>query len=757
MSRHLPGIACLLLAALLTGCAVQRIHRDATERMSSGDFEGAMAALETGFKSHPDSVELRAALIQHRAEAVNRLISALNEARIQRNPEAAESVLNRALRIDPGNSRLRELSQALSIETRQAVVLSHAERLATDGRVAEALQATVQALHDDPRHQGLNTLRRDLERRLRRGQPEGARLLAETRPITLDFRDAGIRTVLELVTRSSGINFVFDKDVRTDTRVSIYVKSVPVDEALEMITGANRLSKRVLDQRTVLIYPNTPEKQREYQDQVVRVFRLAHAEAKGAASFLRAMLKVKEPFVDDRSNMLALREPPDIVQMAERLIELYDTTEPEVMLEVEVIEIGSNRLTDLGIKFPDTMTLTPLPLTGSGELTASGLRSLNGDRIGVAVAGLILNLKRQVGDFEILANPRVRAKNREKAKILIGNKVPVITTTTSQTGFVAENINYLDVGLKLELEPIVYTDDDVAIKMNLEVSSLASQIKTNTGLTAYLIQTRNASTTLRLRDGETQILGGLISKEQRSTANRLPGIGDIPVVGRLFSTQLDSNQQSELVLAITPRVVRNVPRLTSGEGSLWIGTDTQVRPIANPRIDPSSEDLPIEKGAAKRIDPSIKESSLSATGRDNTPGTQHALLRLEDSSAVRVGHEFTIVADLSPALHRDDAEVWIKFDDTVARLVEDNTAPPTRQGNRRRLRARDGERARAKATIGAGGPQREAAALQRLRFIALAPGTLEVSLAVDDAPHASAKGKDGVPASVASVLVRIEP
>jgi general secretion pathway protein D len=175
----------------------------------------------------------------------------------------------------------------------------------------------------------------------------------------------------------------------------------------------------------------------------------------------------------------------------------------------------------------------------------------------------------------VLANPRIRVKNREKARVHIGDRVPVITTTAAATGgFVSESVSYLDVGLKLEVEPQIYLEDEVGIKVGLEVSNIANVVKGNNNNTlAYQIGTRNASTTLRLRDGETQILAGLISDEDRRTANRVPGLGNLPVLGRLFSSTSDNATKTEIVLLITPRLVRTLARPDARTAEFAAGTE----------------------------------------------------------------------------------------------------------------------------------------------------------------------------------------
>jgi general secretion pathway protein D len=467
-----------------------------------------------------------------------------------------------------------------------------AEQWVEKKRSDAALRVVEQALKDNPRHVGLLALQRRLEVERRQAQVRSAQaVLAESRPISLDFRDASLRTVLDVVSRNSGINFILDRDIRAEARVTVLIRQAKVEDALDLIVTTNQLAKKVLDAQTVVIYPNTADKQREYQEQVVRVFYLASADAKGAAAFLKSMLKIRDPYVDERSNMLSLRDSQENIQLAERLIALYDGAEPEVLMEVEVLEVGSTRLTELGVKFPDSFSLTPLPPAGATGLTLENIRNMGRDRVGVGISGLLVNLKREVGDFNTLANPRIRARNKEKAKILIGDKIPVITSTASNTGFVSESVSYLEVGIKLEVEPTVYADDDVAIRVALEVSSLGTAVKTNSGTLAYQIAPRSASPQLRQRDNQTQLLGGLITRDDRTTASRVPGVGDLPVLGRLFSSQLDNGQRTELVLAITPRIVRNIRHPDASETEVWVGTENQpkLRPVGGLRVSTASQ------------------------------------------------------------------------------------------------------------------------------------------------------------------------
>jgi general secretion pathway protein D len=330
-----------------------------------------------------------------------------------------------------------------------------------------------------------------------------------------------------------------------------------------------------------------------YQDLMVKSFYLGNADAKSTMAMLRTLVKTKDIYVDDRLNLLVMRDTPEAIRLAEKLVAVQDLAEPEVMLDVEVLEIKRGRLLDLGMQYPsqfsllntittDTATsstvgapvvttnttLSPLPLT------VDKLRNLTGAEI--TMNNPQLNLQKVDSDVNILANPRIRVKNHEKAKIHIGDKVPVITSNTTSTGVVSESVSYLDVGLKLDVEPSVLMRDDVQIKVGLEVSNIVREIRSNNGTLTYQIGTRNAGTTLRLKDGETQVLAGLISDEDRKSAAKIPGLGDLPLLGRLFSDHHDERNKTEIVLLITPRILRSdstrQPALTEFRG----GTESDI-------------------------------------------------------------------------------------------------------------------------------------------------------------------------------------
>src|SRR5947209_12142233 len=303
---------------------------------------------------------------------------------------------------------------------------------------------------------------------------------------------------------------------------------------------------------------------------------------------LKTVLGAKTLFIDERTSSLVIRDTPDTVRMAEKLVASLDVAEPEVMLEVEVLELSRSRLQDLGIQYPTTATLTPSKLTtaagavtGASGLVLSDLQHQNSNTVGISALSITLNAMKQAGLVNTLASPRIRARNKEKAKVLIGSKEPVITNSVTPTAsgapVVTGSVQYLDVGLTLDVQPTVYLDSDVGIKLALEVSSILKQVTTASGTIAYEIGTRNANTLLRLKDGETQILAGLIQESDTRTANTIPGLGDIPILSRLFGTHHTDHEKDEIVLSITPRIIRMQPRAASDATEFWYGTETRTR------------------------------------------------------------------------------------------------------------------------------------------------------------------------------------
>jgi general secretion pathway protein D len=585
----------ILTGLLLTGCASNPAFEEGRALIDAGRGEEGLARLEQAVRERPDDREARAYYFRQRELAVSAATAAAEVARRENRLDAAEAAWRRVLQADGGNARARDGLAEIAAARRHQAMLVDAEMLLKkhDAATAELRVRTV--LAENPSHAEARALLSRMQEQEAKHSSVATLKSPFAKPITLDFRDTPLKTVFEVISRTAGVNFVLDKDVKGDTKITIFVRNTSIDEVLRLIMATNQLQRRVIGENSVLVYPATAAKAKEYQETVTRSFYLANAEAKQAQGMLKSIVKSKDIFIDEKLNLVIVRDTPEAVRLAERLIESLDLAEPEVMLEIEVLEIARNRLLDLGIKFPDqvgygllkqpNIVLQPtqgiggsvIPQTGA-EIAAGVVDLQNRDALTSYVANpaLLLNLKNQLGEGSLLANPRIRVKNREKAKVHIGEKLPVFTTTSTANVGVSASVSYLDVGLKLDVEPSVHLDDEVDIKVGLEVSSIVKEVPGPSNSLAYQVGTRSAATVLRLKHGETQVLAGLINDEERTSANRLPALGDVPLLGRMFSSQRDSRSKTEIVLLVTPRVVRNVARPQLAAPTIPAGTESAV-------------------------------------------------------------------------------------------------------------------------------------------------------------------------------------
>jgi general secretion pathway protein D len=556
-------LATILIAILLTSCASEQM-KEGQRMVEAGNEEQGLMRLEEALKQNPNDTELRNYYLRHKAVAVQRYLQMGDNARTGGNLEQAELFYQRAQRFDPENANAKAGLQQVAKDRSSKALVADAEADIKAGRTDAAHEKAQQALAANPQDRDARAIVRKVEEsRMRADQTSPQLAAALKNKITIELRDAPVRTVFELIAQRSGLNFVYDRDVPADLRVTVFVKDTTIEEVIRFVLVTSQLERRTLNPNTVLIYPNTPNKTQAYRELTVKSFYLANADVKQTANMVRQLVKTRDLFVDEKLNLLVVRDTPEAIRMVEKLIANQDLGEAEVMLEVEVLEISHNKLSQVGIQWPGEVSVGVMGAENvRGQLTGREAKGWNSGlvRLNVSDPLVALNLRAQADRTNLLANPRIRVKSKEKAAIHIGDKVPVITTTAGATGFVSETVNYLDVGLKLGVEPVVTLENDVNIKVALEVSNASREVKTTGGTVAYQVGTRNANTTLRLRDGETQVLAGLINDEDRRSAQKVPGLSRLPIIGRLFSNNSDQAVKTEVVLLITPRVIRNIER-----------------------------------------------------------------------------------------------------------------------------------------------------------------------------------------------------
>ena len=658
----------LLVAAaiLLGGCAAQQLHREGQALIEEGRIEQGLERLQEALRIDPTNARFRSSYVLARDGAMQSWLVRAEAALAAGDSMAAGNWYRRVLAFDPNHPRARSGMERMQRSARHADALAEAEKLLARKEEVGALQKLREILTEDPTHARAREL-------LRRIELAGAKPVAEPelsagmkKPVTIEFKDTPIRQVFEVLARTSGLNFVLDRDVRADLRVTLFFRNSTVEAAMKVLLLSNQLEYRVLDTNSVLIYPNTAAKVREYQTLVGKVFFLNNADAKQVMNTIKAIIKTRDIIADDKQNMIIMRDSPEALRIAERLVAMHDMAEPEVMLEVEVLEVKRSRLLELGISWPSQLVLTPLATPLGAPLTVNNLRDLSGATLGATIGSVTINARRTAGDVNLLANPRIRSKNKEKARIMVGDRVPNITTTSTSTGFVSETVQYIDVGLKLEVEPTIYPDDEVAIKIGLEVSSIVDRTLTKSGSLAYQIGTRNANAVIRLKDGENQVLAGLISDDDRSNANRVPGLGDIPIIGRLFGSQSDQRDKTEIVLSITPRLIRNMQRPPLDQTEFFTGTESSLR---NRGVEGASAGGGPIPGPGGPLGQQFRPpgAPVTAGGPDTAQASGPTTLGLQGPAQARVGTTFTVQLTMQAGEPVTSVPMAIGYD---ARLLE---------------------------------------------------------------------------------------
>ena len=667
--------AALASAVLVVSCASSRMHSQGLDEFDQGRYETGLQKLEQAVASDPNNLTYKLDLKGRHEEAVQRLIGAGDKARAGGDAAAAEAAYKRVLAIESGNDRAAKGLEGVASDTRHAQRVSEAQDDLQRGEFDQAEALVRSVLAEQPGYAPATALRAKID--TARGPVTVTPKLRtrDNRPVTLQFRDAPTKMVFEVLSRETGINFIFDKDIKSDGKTTIFVRDVPIEQAIDLVLGQNQFSRQVLSENMALIYPNNAAKQKDYQDQIVKTFYLTTAAPKDVESLLKTVLGAKTLVVNDRANAVVMRDTPENVRMAEKLVASVDLAEPEVMMEVEVLEITRSRLQQLGISYPSSVALAVAPLqnitttdsTGGTTTTQQSVKDLRLNQIHkltsaditVSSLGVTVNALKTTGVSNVLASPRIRARNKEKAKVLIGSRVPVITTaaTASGNGGVVSNtqVQYLDVGLTLDVEPTVYADNDVAIKVNLEVSSITNRVKVGDTI-AYEIGTRNATTLLQLKDGETQILAGLIKDSDTRSATKIPGFGDIPLVGRLFSDHTTSRDKTEVVLSITPRIIRAKPRPPSDTTEFWYGTESRsgLSPLgaasAAPRASDTSSTQPAHAPAdVNTMDAGTVVSAAAADSAGSGAGPSPAAAPVRPRPRISVLRGATLVPATNPS------------------------------------------------------------------------------------------------------------
>jgi general secretion pathway protein D len=587
MIAILPALGIMVMSscALLTPPDVKR----GDQHLAGERWEEAVFAYKEALKEDPfnQSLQSKYVLARERAAAMyaDRGRMLLKEKQF----DLALEEFKRALAIEPSNAELQAAFQDATRAKESRAQYREAERLAQLGRIEEAMSGFTRAAELDPTYQEA------LERisHLSEEQQGLARDERSKQPVTLKFKNAGIKEVLQGVAKVGGFTLVFDKDVRNDP-ISISIQDTPFDIALQLILNSNSLFSRPISPAVLIVSPDTKQKQEQYRDLMIRTFYLSTAKAKDMLLLLKSMLDSKRMHANEQLNAIVIRDQPEKLELAEKIILANDRQEPEVIFDLEVLEVNRTKSQTYGLNYPKQAGAGLIAAGFAGPLAAEAVQMTYRQLTDLGPNNylfrlpttVLLDFFKQQSDAKTLASPKVRVMNNKKAEINIGDKQPILLSTTNvlpgqaATGAVpttstVTSIEFRDTGVKLTVEPSIRLGNELSLKMKVEVIRVGDQVtlQASPPIQQFKFGNRSAETTLNMRDGETVVLGGLLQEEDRRTRVTMPWIGDLPLIGKLLSSFKTERVTTEVILTITPRIAQPALPTGSANQAFWSGTE----------------------------------------------------------------------------------------------------------------------------------------------------------------------------------------
>jgi general secretion pathway protein D len=495
-----------------------------------------------------------------------------------------------------------------------------ARRLTARGLYKEALDEYRLALDLTPGSPALESEMKDLEARRQAGRPPSLDEMKErTRerslpglslgsggrePLGLAFRGVSLREAYQALGKAAGVNFVFDPQFQDQT-ISLDLRDVPFDQALNALGTTGRTFYRVVDAQIISVIPDTPTKRREFEQQVIKTLFLSNADLKETIDLLRVVLGARRVAAIPGSNALTINDTPDKVAAAERIVDIVDKRRAEVVIEVEILEVNRSKLKEYGIQI--TSGLEAQGIEGvAGAIFPDPTRKMTlGDNpysrdnlVVSALPGVIYRLLQQDSSTRLLANPQIRSSEGQTAQARFGDQVPVPVTTfapIAQGGVSQQPItsfDYKNVGVNIDITPRVHHDGDVSLQLKLDISAVGAP--GYQGLPTF--NSRTLTSVIRLKDGETNILAGLIRDDERTSLTGLPGLASIPFLGRLFAKNRTEAVQTDIVMTLTPHVVRRSELKEEDLRSFLVGGESSPLlfevPAAPAPASPARPDAP---------------------------------------------------------------------------------------------------------------------------------------------------------------------
>jgi general secretion pathway protein D len=571
------SIAATLLAATV-GCTGSSFFREARDAEERGQWDLAVMKLARAVESNPGNPQFKLSLQRAKLRASQAHFDKGKLYRSSGNPELAILELEQAVVLDPTNDYA-------SVELRKA----------------REDFAKLQAERNG------ETRMEKLKKKARGARPIVPILEPSSdKPINLNFpQPKPIKQIYRALADAAGINIIFDPQLKDDN-VSIVLNGLEFQKALETLIRQENHFYKIIDERTILVAADTPQNRKTYEDLVIRTFFLSNADVTEVANALRALLQTTRISVNKAENSITLRDTADKVAIAERIVEQNDKQVAEVVVDVELLQVNTTKLLDLGpllgysigatVPAPGGTTNLGAPLP-SGAFSWDQLKKLAISSLGFTIPSVTYNFIKNNSDADLLAKPQLRVAEGQKAQLVIGDKVPIpvtsfntSTTTTGGAIVPVTSFQYQDVGIKIEVEPRVHHNKEITLKLMVEVSQLGAPV-TYGGTSQPTIGTRTISSNIRLKDGETNLLAGLFRRDRANATDEIPFASQIPILGALISHNKRQTQTTDLVLTLTPHIIR-IPDVTAEDlEPVYVGTDANISYQGTPRVESPSRDM----------------------------------------------------------------------------------------------------------------------------------------------------------------------
>lgn len=587
-----------LLILTVTSCASYNAYQRAQNAEKAHHWDVAVVEYQKALEIAPDNTQFKIAFDRAKREAsrvhfekgrtYRIAASAATNSEQYRLAQLAVNELQLVVKLDPTNQyAVDELQRAIQI-------IDTVQRAAADQVSVDEVKKRARSAISKAQPPQLNPASND--------------------PISLSFpRETPVKDIYRALGNAFGINILFDQAVKDD-RITIELRDVTAQQSLERVMQAANHFYKVLDEKTIIVVPDNPQARRDYEDLVIRTFYLSNGDAEQVTNVVRTMIEARNVFPLKALNAITIRDTADKVRIAEKIIEANDKAKAEVVVAMELVQLDLSKIRDIGFAVSGFSgegglagTAVASPTTGNADGTraaftggtlqqiAKALGSMNDIKssLSFTLPQATYGLLKTMGNSELLANPELRISEGEKATLHIGQRVPVPVTTFQATVSGQPNqgnvqpftsYQYQDVGIKVSMEPRVHHNREVTLKLTIEVSNLGPE---RGGQPTFA--TRTIESTIRLKDGETNFLAGLIQQNRESGETKTPFLGDLPFIGRLFTRDHRGDTRTDLVLTMTPHIIR-IPNITEDDlAPMWVGTTNNLtfRGVS-PRIESQS-------------------------------------------------------------------------------------------------------------------------------------------------------------------------